>query len=435
MNLNKKVAFYTLGCKVNQYETESLKTKLVNLGYEDVSFDGYSDFYIVNSCTVTSIADKKTRNILRRAKKHNPNGKVIVTGCYAQTNGEELLNIEEVDYVVGNTNKEDIIPLVEKLKMGETNHLLVSDIFKETEYKELEFSTLREMSRAYIKIQDGCNNFCSYCKIPFGRGKSRSRNFENIISEANKLAEEGYKEIILIGINIGDYGKDLEENIIFEDLLEELSKIEKITRIRIGSIYPDRIDERFIKVMRNKKVMPHLHISLQSCDDTVLKAMRRNYGVSLIKERLEKLRREVDDIQYTADVIVGFPGETREMYENTKKVVQEIGFSSLHVFPYSEREKTLAATFNNQVPMQERRERVLDLEKAQEKCSEDVRKKYIGKDLTVLIEEKKNNGYFGYSENYLRVKILDKENIELKTNDEIKVKIISIEKELLIGEL
>lgn len=435
MNLNKKVAFYTLGCKVNQYETESLKTKLVNLGYEDVSFDGYSDFYIVNSCTVTSIADKKTRNILRRAKKYNPNGKVIVTGCYAQTNGEELLNIEEVDYVVGNTNKEDIIPLVEKLKMGETNHLLVSDIFKETEYKELEFSTLREMSRAYIKIQDGCNNFCSYCKIPFGRGKSRSRNFENIISEANKLAEEGYKEIILIGINIGDYGKDLEENIIFEDLLEELSKIEKITRIRIGSIYPDRIDDRFIKVMRNKKVMPHLHISLQSCDDTVLKAMRRNYGVSLIKERLEKLRREVDDIQYTADVIVGFPGETREMYENTKKVVQEIGFSSLHVFPYSEREKTLAATFNNQVPMQERRERVLDLEKAQEKCSEDVRKKYIGKDLTVLIEEKKNNGYFGYSENYLRVKILDKENIELKTNDEIKVKIISIEKELLIGEL
>lgn len=435
MSLNKKVAFYTLGCKVNQYETESLKTKLVNLGYEDVSFDEYSDFYIVNSCTVTSIADKKTRNILRRAKKHNPNGKVIVTGCYAQTNGEELLNIEEVDYVVGNTNKEDIIPLVEKLKKNEANHLLVSDIFKETEYKELEFSTLREMSRAYIKIQDGCNNFCSYCKIPFGRGKSRSRNFNSIISEANKLAEEGYKEIILIGINIGDYGKDLEENIIFEDLLEELSKIEKITRIRIGSIYPDRIDDRFIEIMKNRKIMPHLHISLQSCDDTVLKAMRRNYGVSLIRERLEKLRKEVSNIQYTADVIVGFPGETKEMYENTKKVVQEIGFSSLHVFPYSEREKTLAATFENQVPMQERRERVFDLEKAQEKCSEDVRKKYIGENLTVLIEEKKNNGYFGYSENYLRVKILDKGSIELKTNDEIKVKIISIEKELLIGEL
>ena len=435
MSLNKKVAFYTLGCKVNQYETESLKTKFVNLGYEDVSFDEYSDFYIVNSCTVTSIADKKTRNILRRAKKHNPNGKVIVTGCYAQTNGEDLLNIEEVDYVVGNTNKEEIIPLVERLKMGETNHLLVSDIFKETEYKELEFSTLREMSRAYIKIQDGCNNFCSYCKIPFGRGKSRSRNFDNIISEANKLAEEGYKEIILIGINIGDYGKDLEGNIVFEDLLEELSKIEKITRIRIGSIYPDRINDRFIEVMKNKKIMPHLHISLQSCDDTVLKAMRRNYGVDLIKERLGKLKNAIEDIQYTADVIVGFPGETKEMYENTKKVVKEIGFSALHVFPYSEREKTLAATFDNQVPMQERRERVLDLEKAQEECSQEVREKYVGKYLTVLIEEKKNNGYFGYSENYLRVKILDKGNINLKTNDEIKVKIISIEKELLIGEL
>ena len=435
MSLNKKVAFYTLGCKVNQYETESLKTKFVNLGYEDVSFDEYSDFYIVNSCTVTSIADKKTRNILRRAKKHNPNGKVIVTGCYAQTNGEDLLNIEEVDYVVGNTNKEEIIPLVERLKMGETNHLLVSDIFKETEYKELEFSTLREMSRAYIKIQDGCNNFCSYCKIPFGRGKSRSRNFDNIISEANKLAEEGYKEIILIGINIGDYGKDLEGNIVFEDLLEELSKIEKITRIRIGSIYPDRINDRFIEVMKNKKIMPHLHISLQSCDDTVLKAMRRNYGVDLIKERLGKLKNAIEDIQYTADVIVGFPGETKEMYENTKKVVKKIGFSALHVFPYSEREKTLAATFDNQVPMQERRERVLDLEKAQEECFQEVREKYVGKYLTVLIEEKKNNGYFGYSENYLRVKILDKGNINLKTNDEIKVKIISIEKELLIGEL
>ena len=198
MNLNKKVAFYTLGCKVNQYETESLKTKLTKLGYEDVDFDGYSDFYIVNSCTVTSIADKKTRNILRRAKRHNPNGKVIVTGCYAQTNGEELLKIDEVDYVVGNTNKEGIVTLIEELKNKEPNNLMVSDIFQEDKYQELEFSTLREMSRAYIKIQDGCNNFCSYCKIPFGRGKSRSRNFENIISEAKNLWKRDIKRLYLL---------------------------------------------------------------------------------------------------------------------------------------------------------------------------------------------------------------------------------------------
>ena len=340
MNLNKKVAFYTLGCKVNQYETESLKTKLTKLGYEDVDFDGYSDFYIVNSCTVTSIADKKTRNILRRAKRHNPNGKVIVTGCYAQTNGEELLKIDEVDYVVGNTNKEGIVTLIEGLKSKEPNHLMVSDIFQEDKYQELEFSTLREMSRAYIKIQDGCNNFCSYCKIPFGRGKSRSRNFENIISEAKKLVEEGYKEIILIGINIGDYGKDLEGDIVFEDLLESLTKIDGITRIRLGSIYPDRITDRFISVMKNPKIMPHLHISLQSCDDDVLRAMRRKYGVELIKERLQKLKSEVENIEYTADVIVGFPGETEKMYENTKEAIKEIGFSSLHVFPYSERKNS-----------------------------------------------------------------------------------------------
>ena len=435
MNLNKKVAFYTLGCKVNQYETESLKTKLIKLGYEDVDFDGYSDFYIVNSCTVTSIADKKTRNILRRAKRHNPNGKVIVTGCYAQTNGEELLKIDEVDYVVGNTNKEGIVTLIEELKSKEPNHLMVSDIFQEDKYQELEFSTLREMSRAYIKIQDGCNNLCSYCKIPFGRGKSRSRNFENIISEAKKLVEEGYKEIILIGINIGDYGKDLEGDIVFEDLLESLTKIDGITRIRLGSIYPDRITDRFISVMKNPKIMPHLHISLQSCDDDVLKAMRRKYGVELIKERLQKLKSEVENIEYTADVIVGFPGETEKMYENTKEAIKEIGFSSLHVFPYSEREKTLAATFKDQIPMQVRRERVIDLEKAQEECGEKIREKYLGKELTVLVEEQKKGNYFGYSKNYLRVEILGKENIILKTNDEVKVKIISIEKELLIGEL
>ena len=435
MSFNKKVAFYTLGCKVNQYETESLKNKLIKLGYEEVSFEDWADFYVVNSCTVTSVADRKTRNILRRAKKVNEDSKVIVTGCYAQTNAKELLEIEEVDYVVGNSNKTGVIDLIENIERKPSSHVVLDDIFKEDEYKEFEFSTFREMSRAYIKIQDGCNNFCSYCKIPFGRGKSRSRNFENIMSEAKKLVEEGYKEIILIGINIGDYGKDLEGDIVFEDLLESLTKIDGITRIRLGSIYPDRITDRFISVMKNPKIMPHLHISLQSCDDDVLRAMRRKYGVELIKERLQKLKLEVENIEYTADVIVGFPGETEKMYENTKEAIKEIGFSSLHVFPYSEREKTLAATFKDQIPMQVRRERVIDLEKAQEECGEKIREKYLGKELTVLVEEQKKGSYFGYSKNYLRVEILGKENIILKTNDEVKVKIISIEKELLIGEL
>ncbi|MFK4785433.1 tRNA (N(6)-L-threonylcarbamoyladenosine(37)-C(2))-methylthiotransferase MtaB [Fusobacterium sp. MFO224] len=432
MNLNKKVAFYTLGCKVNQYETESIKNKLLNKGYEEVKFTEKADFYIVNSCTVTSVADRKTRNILRRTKKLNKNAKVIVTGCYAQTNGEDLLKIEEVDYVIGNSNKGEVVDLIINQNLNRDHHNLVLNIFEDVDYKELEFSTFREMSRAYIKIQDGCNNFCSYCKIPFGRGKSRSRKFENIILEAKKLVKEGFKEIILIGINLGDYGKDLEENIDFEDLLEALVGVEGIERIRIGSVYPDRITDRFIDIMKNnRKMMPHLHISLQSCDDEILEKMKRNYGASLIKERLEKLREEVGNIEYTADVIVGFPGETRGMYENTKKVIEEIGFSSLHVFPYSERENTLAVSYPNKVSSSEKKNRVVDLEKEVKKIGKSIREKYIGKKLNVLIEERKEDGfYYGYSENYLRVKILGD---DLKVNDEVEIQVEKLEKELLIG--
>ena len=379
MNLNKKVAFYTLGCKVNQYETESLKNTLVGLGYENVEFEEKADFYVVNSCTVTSIADKKTRNILRRAKKNNPDSKVIVTGCYAQTNGEELLKIEEVDYAVGNSNKKGVVNLIEEIERGVSSRLVVSNIFQEDKYEELDFGTLREMSRAYIKIQDGCNNFCSYCKIPFGRGKSRSREFANIINEAKVLSKEGYKEIILIGINLGEYGRDLENKVEFEDLLEELTKIEEIKRIRIGSVYPDRITDRFIETMKNSKIMPHLHISLQSCDDDILKEMRRNYGKELIEEKLNKLRKEIPGMEYTADVIVGFPGEKENNYKNTKNVIEKLKFSDLHVFPYSERENTLAVTFKNQVPIKERKERAEDLEKTQKIIGEQIRETYIGK--------------------------------------------------------
>ena len=436
MSFNKKVAFYTLGCKVNQYETESLKNKLIKLGYEEVPFEESADFYVVNSCTVTSVADRKTRNILRRTKKANKNSKVIVTGCYAQTNGKELLEIDEVDYVVGNSNKTEVVDLIENIGGKNTSNIMLNDIFKEEKYHELEFSTFREMSRAYIKIQDGCNNFCSYCKIPFGRGKSRSRELKNIIDEAEKLSKEGFKEIILIGINLGAYGEDFEQKISFEDLLEEIVKVDGITRIRIGSMYLDKISDRFINIMKeNKKIMPHLHISLQSCSDEVLKGMRRKYGTDLIVDRLSKLRENVENIEYTADVIVGFPGETEKMYEDSKKLIQEIGFSTLHVFPYSERENTLAATFKDKVSPAEKKRRAGDLEQSEKESAKKVREKYIGKYLNVLIEEKKGNWYYGYSENYLRVKISDKDNLVLNVNDEVKVKITGLEKELLTGEV
>lgn len=430
MSFNKKVAFYTLGCKVNQYETESIKNQLIKKGYEEVSFEDKADIYIVNSCTVTSVADRKTRNMLRRAKKINPNGAVIVTGCYAQTNSKELLEMEDIDYVVGNTDKSGIVNFIEDIENRTMEKLKNHNIFLDSEYTEYEFATLREMSRAYVKIQDGCNNFCSYCKIPFARGKSRSRQKDNILKEITKLSQEGFKEIILIGINLGAYGEDLENAGNFEDLLKDILKIEGIERVRIGSVYPDKISDEFIEMFSNPKLMPHLHISLQSCDDTVLKRMRRKYGSSLIEERLTKLRRAVPNMEYTADVIVGFPGESQEMFENSYNLIDKIGFSGLHIFQYSDRENTLASTFEDKIDPKVKKERADELEKLKEIMAERERKKYLDRELKVLVEEEKDGYLYGYSENYLRVKFKGKAT---SLNHIVSVKIDSLEKEMLIG--
>lgn len=430
MSFNKKVAFYTLGCKVNQYETESIKNQLIKKGYEEVSFEDKADIYIVNSCTVTSVADRKTRNMLRRAKKINPNGAVIVTGCYAQTNSKELLEMEDIDYVIGNTDKSGIVNFIEDIENRTMEKLKNHNIFLDSEYTEYEFATLREMSRAYVKIQDGCNNFCSYCKIPFARGKSRSRQKDNILKEITKLSQEGFKEIILIGINLGAYGEDLENGGNFEDLLKDILKIEGIERVRIGSVYPDKISDEFIEMFSNPKLMPHLHISLQSCDDTVLKRMRRKYGSSLIEERLTKLRKTVPNMEYTADVIVGFPGESQEMFQNSYNLIDKIGFSGLHIFQYSDRENTLASTFEDKIDPKVKKERADELEKLKEIMAERERKKYLNRELKVLVEEEKDGYLYGYSENYLRVKFKGKAT---SLNHIVSVKIDSLEKEMLIG--
>lgn len=431
MSFNKKVAFYTLGCKVNQYETESIKNQLIKKGYEEVNFEDKADIYIVNSCTVTSVADRKTRNMLRRAKKINPNGAVIVTGCYAQTNSKELLEMEDIDYVIGNTDKSGIVNFIEDIENRTMEKLKNHNIFLDSEYTEYEFATLREMSRAYVKIQDGCNNFCSYCKIPFARGKSRSRHKDNILKEITKLSQEGFKEIILIGINLGAYGEDLENGGNFEELLRDILKIDGIERVRIGSVYPDKISDEFIEMFSNPKLMPHLHISLQSCDDSVLKRMKRKYGSSLIEERLTKLRKAVPNMEYTADVIVGFPGETQEMFENSYKLIDKIGFSGLHIFQYSDRENTLASTFEDKIDPKVKKERADELEKLKEIMAERERKKYLDKELRVLVEEEKNGYFYGYSENYLRVKLKGEAT---NLNHIVSVKINSLEKEMLIGD-
>lgn len=432
MNFNKKVAFYTLGCKVNQYETESIKNQLLQKGYTETSFEEKADIYIVNSCTVTSVADRKTRNMLRRAKKINPQGKVIVTGCYAQTNSKELLEMEEIDYVVGNRYKKGIVNFIEDIENRTMERLKNDNIFDEYEYTEYEFATLREMSRAYVKIQDGCNNFCSYCKIPFARGRSRSRKKDNILREIEKLVAEGFKEVILIGINLGAYGEDLEENIDFEDLLEEILQIKGLERVRIGSVYPDKISDRFIEMFKYKNLMPHLHISLQSCDDSVLKMMKRKYGSALIEERLLKLKNSVENMEYTADIIVGFPGETEEMFQNSYNLIEKIGFSGLHIFQYSDRENTVASHLENKIDSKTKKERADRLEELKKVMAIREREHYLDKNLKVLIEEKIEDSFYGYSENYLRVKI-DGNHSEIKENDIVDVKITSLEKELLVA--
>lgn len=430
MSFNKRVAFYTLGCKVNQYETESIKNQLLKKGYTETAFEEKAEIYIVNSCTVTSVADRKTRNMLRRAKKINPRGIVIVTGCYAQTNSKELLEMEEIDYVIGNSDKNAIVNFIEDIENRTMEKVKNHNIFLDSEYTEYEFATLREMSRAYVKIQDGCNNFCSYCKIPFARGKSRSRKKENIIKEIEKLVEEGFKEIILIGINLGAYGEDLDEGENFESLLKSILEINKLQRVRIGSVYPDKISDEFINMFDNKKLMPHLHISLQSCDDEVLKRMRRKYGSSLIEERLLKLKKKVKNMEYTADVIVGFPGETEEMFQNSYNLIEKIGFSGIHIFQYSDRENTIASSFTDKIDAKVKKERADRLEVLKLEMAKKERKKYIGKHLSVLLEEKINGYLYGYSENYLRVKIKDN---GIEVNSIIDIKINSLEKEMLIA--
>lgn len=431
MNFNKKVAFHTLGCKVNQYETESIKNQLVQRGYEEVLFEDEADIYIINSCTVTSVADRKTRNMLRRAKKVNPDAKVIVTGCYAQTNSREILEIEDVDYVIDNKNKSNIINFISAIEDMHFERTKNGNIFQEKEYQEYEFATLREMQRAYVKIQDGCNLFCSYCKIPFARGKSRSRKKENILNEIEKLVQDGFKEIILIGINLGAYGEDFEEKDNFENLLEDILKIEKLERLRIGSVYPDKINDRFIELFKNKKLMPHLHISLQSCDDTVLKDMRRNYGSELIETRLTTLKNSVKNLELTADIIVGFPKETEEMFKNSYRLIEKIGFSNLHIFQYSDREGTISSKMDGKIDVKTKKKRAGILEELKNEMFIKSRERYFGKTLKILVEEEKDGFFQGYTENYLKVKF--KSNTDC-INKILEIRIKSLNGEELIGE-
>lgn len=411
----KSVALHNLGCKVNGYEMDVMQQMLRERDYKIVPFDERADIYIVNTCTVTNIADRKSRQMLHRAKKKNPDAIVVAVGCYVQAGGEEVLKDEGIDLAVGNNRKKDLVAILEKyMEEGPVNsnrktleHTTIIDIGKTAEYEEMQLQETSGHTRAYIKIQDGCNQFCSYCIIPYARGRVRSRSQEDILTEVRGLAEKGYKETVLTGIHISSYGVDKGKPALLE-LLKGIHGIDGIERIRLGSLEPRIVTEEFARELRKlPKLCPHFHLSLQSGCDATLKRMNRHYTTGEYYEKVRILRRVFGDPAITADIIVGFPGETEEEFQATKAFLEKIKFYEMHVFKYSKRKGTPAAIMENQVPEETKASRsnlLLSMEKMQ---SKEFRETFLGQEEEILFEEGKEiDGDFyqvGHTKQYVKV--------------------------------
>ena len=362
------------------------------------------------------MSDRKSRQILRRAKQKNPNSILIVIGCYVQVAKETLEELEEIDILLGNNEKKDILKYLEKFEKERQEK--ITDVMHQKEYVEFGSTTFTEKTRAVIKIQDGCNRFCSYCIIPFARGRVRSRKIEEVVDEITKVAELGIKEVVLTGIHIGSYGKDFEENIGLIDLLEEINKIDGIERIRLGSLEPKLITKEFVdRLKKLDKICHHFHLSLQSGCTTVLKRMNRRYTAEEFIDVAKLLRQAYNDVMFTADVIVGFPGETDEEFDTTYNFLKEIKFYKIHVFKYSRRNGTKAASMPNQVPPEIQEERSKKIIKLSKEIQDEYNKSYIGKTVKVLVEEKTEGYYKGHTDNYLYVNIKSDDDIENKMAD------------------
>ncbi|PTM59497.1 tRNA (N(6)-L-threonylcarbamoyladenosine(37)-C(2))-methylthiotransferase MtaB [Desmospora activa] len=402
------VAFHTLGCKVNAYETEAIWQLFQRHGYDKVEFDQQADVYVINTCTVTNTGDRKSRQMIRRAVRQNPEAVVAVTGCYAQTSPGEILEIPGVDVVVGTQGREKLLEYIEEHRQTRQPVNAVKNIMKAREFEELDVPTFSDRTRASLKIQEGCNNFCTFCIIPWARGLLRSRKPESVLKQAHQLVEAGYKEIVLTGIHTGGYGEDMEDYKL-ADLLWDLDRVEGLKRIRISSIEASQIDERVIEVLNHsEKMCRHLHIPLQAGDDAVLKRMRRRYTVDEYRRKVEHIQQAMPQVGITTDVIVGFPGESDEMYENGYRLIEELQFSELHVFPYSQRTGTPAARMEDQVDAEVKQERVQRLIQLSDRLSLQYASRFTGDVLEVIPErpykEEPDSGlYMGYSDNYLQV--------------------------------
>ena len=429
--MSKVVRFVTLGCKVNQYETNAMAQKFLEKGYQIIeeitpeNEDIKPDICIINTCTVTNMSDRKSRQMLRRMKEKNPSTIVVAVGCYAQVAKNELAKIPEIDLVLGNNEKVEIVKYVEEYINNHINNVELDDVMYSKEFSDFGDVTYTEKTRAVIKIQDGCDRFCSYCIIPYARGRVRSRKPENIISEITQIASKGIKEVVITGIHIASYGKDFAmskdnklTNYRLIDLLEEINEIQGIQRIRLGSIEPLLITVEFVERLKKlEKICHHFHLSLQSGCDETLKRMNRRYTTEQFKEIVRLLRNAYSDVNLTTDIIVGFPGETDEEFNKTYQFLKEIKFYKMHIFKYSPRKGTKAAVMLNQINGDIKEERSKKLIELSDRNEIEYNKSYIGKNVEVLFEEEKDGMYKGHTQNYIMVYCQSKENLDNKIID------------------
>jgi threonylcarbamoyladenosine tRNA methylthiotransferase MtaB len=425
-NKGLKVAFATLGCRMNQFETSALQEQFQVKGYSITDFEDIADIYVINTCTVTNDADRTSRKTIRQAKRRNPNAVVVATGCYAQVSPEELAKMEEIDLVIGNSHKTAVFEIVENyLNEKFENKVFIENIFRENQFKTYQISTFFEGARPIIKVQEGCNSFCSFCIIPFARGKVRSAKIDDIVNQVKILVDKGFKEIVLTGTQLSQYGYDHKEGTLY-DLLKNLVKIENLYRIRLSSMGINELDDKLIDFLTSEeRIAPHFHLSIQSADDKVLRDMKRNYTV---KEYIEKVERIVSKRPETAigtDVITGFPTEDKTAFLNTVKTINDIPFAYIHVFTYSQRDGTTAVKFGDKVHPEEKKERTRILREISYQKNYEFRKRFLNKDLEFLIISERDDYKIAVTGNYIHAKI----KTEKPVNTIIKANLTEIGRE------
>lgn len=428
-----RIAFTTLGCKVNLYDSEAMAELFAEKGYEIVGFDETADIYVINTCTVTNFGDKKSRQMIRRARRQNKNSIIVATGCYAQVMPETVAGIEGINIVIGTKDRSKVVEIVEAYKAENGVVNTVTDIKEEKEFERLKVSRLKDRTRAYIKIQEGCNRYCTYCIIPYARGPVRSRKPEDIIDEVKTLAENGFKEVVLTGIHVASYGIDL-GNITLADIIEKVHCVDGIERIRFSSMEPKAVDDEFVERMaRLEKVCEHYHLSLQSGSDNTLKKMNRRYTTQEYEAACKRLRRTFPDVAITTDIIVGFPTETDEDFNESYDFAEKVKLSKIHVFPYSPKTGTPAAKIRPQVSPEVKSERSHKMLELSNRLNREFMSEYINKPMEVLFERFENGYYEGHTRNYIKVLCKSERNI---VNELIMVKLTDIAgEETMYGEL